>query len=148
MKIRGFGPRGRSDLIVEVRTYRVKPGLRDRFLDFFEREAVPLQRSFGMRVVGPFLDVEDPDTFIWLRAFPSHDERERMKRALYEGAKWKGELEAIAMPMLESYSFTLTELAPGFVNDLHEGGTGMGSPERASPLDRRAQDATEPSQRM
>jgi hypothetical protein len=45
-------------MIIEVRTYHVKPGLRDRFLEFFHRHAVPLQQSCGMRVMGPFVDLE------------------------------------------------------------------------------------------
>jgi hypothetical protein len=105
-------------MIVEVRTYRIKPGLRDRFLEFFHRHAAPLQQSIGMGIVGPFVDVEDPDVFIWLRIFPSAAERDRMKHELYEGDRWKNELEAIAMPMLDSYTTTLTTLAPEFVNDL------------------------------
>lgn len=108
-------------MIVELRTYKVRPGLRGRFLDFFEHEAVPLQRSLGIRILGPFLDLDDPDAFVWLRAFPSLADRDRMKSALYDGEKWQGELEAIAMPMLESYSVVLTETPPVFFDDLNEG---------------------------
>src|SRR3989475_949501 len=46
---------------------------------------------------------ENPDVFIWLRGFPSLEERERMKTTFYEGELWLKELEAIAMPMLERY---------------------------------------------
>jgi hypothetical protein len=77
---------------------------------------VPAQHSKGIAIAGPFLDLESDDTFIWLRAFPSLDERERMKSAFYDGDEWKNELEAIAMPMLESYSVALTSTTDGFVN--------------------------------
>lgn len=105
-------------MIVEVRRYTIKGGLRSRFLEFFEHKAVPLQRSLGIRVAGPFVDLEHPDVFVWLRAFPSLDTRDRMKRDLYEGKTWKHELEMIAMPMLESYDVTLTETGSFFVNEL------------------------------
>ncbi|HYW13142.1 MAG TPA: NIPSNAP family protein [Longimicrobium sp.] len=105
-------------MIIEVRTYHVKPGQRDRFLEFFHRHAVPLQQSCGMRVMGPFVDLEDADVFHWLRAFPSLEARDRLKDALYEGPAWKNELEAIAMPMLARYTSALTTTLPGFVNDL------------------------------
>jgi hypothetical protein len=114
-------------MIVEVRRYTVKPDLRSRFLRFFEREAVPLQRSLGIRVVGPFVDLEHPDVFVWLRAFPSLDARERMKHALYEGGKWKRELEAVAMPMLESWDVILTETGGFLANDLDADATGHDS---------------------
>lgn len=105
-------------MIVEVRTYRIKQGMRDRFLDFFQRQTVPLQQSNGMSIMGPFVDLEDPDVFVWLRGFPSLEERDRMKDALYEGEEWKNGLEAIAMSMLDSFTSTLTTTMPGFVNDL------------------------------
>jgi hypothetical protein len=104
-------------MIVEVRTYRIKPGLRERFLAFFRNEAIPLQRSIGIRVIGPFVDVEDPNGVVWARAFPSLAARERMKHELYEGDKWKNELRAVVMPMLESYHSTLTEAPDWFVNE-------------------------------
>jgi hypothetical protein len=113
-------------MIVEVRTYKIKPGLRERFLDFFETQSVPALRAEGMRVLGPLVDLENPDVFVWLRAFPSLEERDRMKNAFYEGQKWKTELEAIAMPMLDNYSVVLTSTSAGFVDDLHEVGKTFG----------------------
>ena len=41
-----------------------------------------------------------------------------MKDAFYEGELWKNELEAIAMPMLDSYDVILCETSPGCVFDL------------------------------
>ncbi len=104
-------------MIVEVRSYRIKPGRRAEFIEFFETRAVPALRSHGMRVLGPLLDVENPNKFVWLRAFPSLDERERMKQSFYEGELWKNELEAVAMPMLDSYDVILCETSPGCVFD-------------------------------
>ena len=102
-------------MIVEVRSYRIKPGRRAEFIEFFETRAVPAQRAEGMTILGPLLDLENPNKFVFLRGFPSLEERERMKDAFYEGELWKNELEAIAMPMLESYDVHLTETGPGFV---------------------------------
>jgi len=102
-------------MIVEVRSYRIKLGRREEFIKFFETRAVPALRSHGMRVVGPLLDLENPNKFVWLRIFPSLEERERMRTAFYEGELWKNELESIAMPMLESYDVILCETSPGYV---------------------------------
>src|ERR1044072_872613 len=107
----------RLSMIVEVRSYRIKPGRRAEFIEFFETRAVPALRSHGMKILGPLLDLENPNKFVWLRSFPSLDERERMREAFYEGDVWKGELEAIAMPMLESYDVILCETSPGYVFD-------------------------------
>jgi NIPSNAP len=104
-------------MIVEVRSYRIKPGHRAEFIEFFEKRAIPALRAHGMHVLGPLLDVENPNQFVWLRSFPSLEERDRLKTAFYEGDLWKDELEAIAMPMLDSYGVTLCEKAPGYVCD-------------------------------
>jgi heme-degrading monooxygenase HmoA len=107
----------RYTMIVEVRSYRIKPGHREEFIQFFETRAVPALRSHGMKILGPLLDLENPNKFVWLRSFPSLDERERMRNAFYEGESWKNELEPIAMPMLESYDVILCETSPGYVFD-------------------------------
>ena len=105
-------------MIVEVRSYRIKPGRRAEFIELFLTRAVPALRSHGMKVFGPLLDVENPNKFVWLRAFPSLEDRDRMKAAFYEGELWKNELEAIAMPMLDSYDVILCETSPGCVFDV------------------------------
>jgi heme-degrading monooxygenase HmoA len=104
-------------MIVEVRSYRIKPGRRDEFIKLFETRAVPAQRTHGIKIIGPFLDVENPNKFVFLRSFPSLEERERMKDAFYGSELWKNELEAIAMPMLDSYDVILCETSPGCVYD-------------------------------
>ena len=102
-------------MIVEVRTYKLKPGRRDEFMRFFETRAVPALLSHGMKILGPLLDVENPDTFVFLRGFPSMQARDEMKAAFYEGPLWKNELESIAMPMIESYHVIVTEPSSGGV---------------------------------
>jgi hypothetical protein len=104
-------------MIVEVRSYRIKPGRREEFIQFFETRAVPAQHTHGMKILGPLLDLENPNKFVFLRSFPSLDERDRMKDAFYEGDLWKNELEAIAMPMIDSYDVILCETSNGCVFD-------------------------------
>jgi hypothetical protein len=104
-------------MIVEVRSYRIKPGHRDEFIQLFEFRAVPALRQYGMKIVGPLLDVENPNKFVFLRSFPSLEERDRMKEAFYGSELWKNELERIAMPLLDSYDVILCETSPGCVFD-------------------------------
>ena len=104
-------------MIVEVRSYRIKPGRREEFINFFETRAVPALRSYGMTILGPLLDLENPNKFVWLRSFPSLEDRERMRDAFYGSELWKNELEEIAMPMLESYDVILCETSAGYVCD-------------------------------
>ena len=99
-------------MIVEVRNYRTKPGRRAEFVRVFEERTGPSQISLGMTLIGPMLDLDDPDVVVWLRGFPSMEERDRMKTEFYEGPPWKGELEGLVMPLLESYSVVVCQATP------------------------------------
>ena len=104
-------------MIVEVRSYRIKPGKRAEFIDLFEKRAIPALRSHGMKIIGPLMDLENPNKFVFLRSFPSLEAREQMKNDFYGGELWKNELEGIAMPMLDSYDVILCETSQGYVCD-------------------------------
>ena len=96
-------------MIVEMRTYKTKPGKRNEFLQVFRSKSIPAHIEIGMKILGPFLSVEDPDTFFFMRGFPDLPSREPMKAKFYEGELWKRELENVLMPMLEKYEVVLVE---------------------------------------
>ncbi len=100
--------------ITEIRTYRIKAGRREEFLRYFETHVAPLQRSKGIVIVGPFRDIEDADTIVWLRTFPSLDDRKRMLGTFYESDEWKDGLKEIAGEMVEGHSHVLV-LLPGWM---------------------------------
>jgi hypothetical protein len=102
-------------MIIEMRTYKLKPGTRDRFLEIFRTKSVPAHAEIGMKILGPFLSVEDPDTFFFMRGFPDLASREPMKAQFYEGELWKNELENVLMPMIEKYDVVLVEDFQGFI---------------------------------
>jgi hypothetical protein len=96
-------------VIIEMRTYKTKPGQRARFLEIFRSKSIPAHAQVGMKILGPFLSVEDPDIFFFMRGFPDLASREPMKAKFYEGELWKKELEHVLMPMLEKYEAVLVD---------------------------------------
>jgi hypothetical protein len=102
-------------MIVEMRSYKVKPGMRARFLELFRSKSVPAHAEIGMKILGPFLSVEDPDVFFFMRGFPDLASREWMKAAFYEGDLWKRELEGVVMPMLEKYEVVVVDDPDGLI---------------------------------
>ena len=92
-----------------MRTYRTKPGKRDDFLRIFRTKSVPAHLEIGMKILGPFLSVEDPDVFFFMRGFPDLASRGPMRAKFYEGELWKKELEAVLLPMLEHYDVVVVE---------------------------------------
>lgn len=96
-------------MIIEMRTYKTKSGKRAEFLEIFRSKSIPAHAEIGMKILGPFLSVEDPDTFFFMRGFPDLASREPMKAKFYEGELWKREMENIVMPMLERYEVVVVE---------------------------------------
>jgi NIPSNAP len=103
-------------MIIEKRTYRTKAGKRSQFLEIFRSKSIPAHTEIGMKILGPFLSVEDPNTFFFMRGFPDLASREPMKARFYEGELWKSELENVLLPMLENYEVVVVEDADGLVH--------------------------------
>jgi hypothetical protein len=103
-------------MIVEMRTYRTKRGMRAEFLRIFQSRSVPAHSEIGMKILGPFLSIDDPDTFFFMRGFPDLPSRDPMKAKFYEGQLWKTELEHLLLPMLERYDVVLVDDAEGLIH--------------------------------
>lgn len=102
-------------MVIEMRTYKLKPGCRDRFLEVFRTKSMPAHADIGMKILGPFLSLEDEDTFFFMRGFPDLESREPMKAKFYEGELGKRELEDVLMPMIEKYEVVLVEDQQGLI---------------------------------
>jgi NIPSNAP protein len=100
-------------MIIEMRTYKIKSGKRVEFLAIFESKARPEHERLGMKILGPFLSVENNDTFFWMRAFPDKESRARMREEFYEGNLWKDELEQKLMPILEKFDVVIVDAPNG-----------------------------------
>ena len=96
-------------MIIEMRTHKTKPGLRAQFVEVLRSRSFPAMEEIGIKLIGPFLSLEDPDVVFWLRGFPDLASRDRMKEEFYEGPIWKGELESIIVPMLENWDVVLVD---------------------------------------
>jgi len=103
-------------MIIEMRTYKTKPGMRSRFLEIFRSKSIPEHAEIGMKILGPFLSVEDADTFFFMRGFPDMASREPMKAKFYEGGLWNNGLENVLMPMLEKYDVVVVDDADHLVH--------------------------------
>lgn len=89
--------------LLEIRFYRIAPGQRARFGEFFRAKAVPALHDHGMVVGGQFESLDDENVFVWFRGFPDMVERDRRKAVFYQGDLWLEEMEAEAFSMIEDY---------------------------------------------
>jgi quinol monooxygenase YgiN len=88
--------------IVELRQYTLHPGKRDVLIDLFDREFVESQESLGMKVIGQFRDLDDPNRFVWLRGFRDMPSRAETLKDFYGGPVWKAHREAANATMIDS----------------------------------------------
>jgi hypothetical protein len=88
--------------IVELRQYTLHPGQRETLTELFEREFVETQEAVGMKVIGQFRDLDDPDRFVWLRGFPDMAARARALEAFYDGPVWAEHRDAANATMIDS----------------------------------------------
>lgn len=70
-----------------------------------------------MALFGPMLDRGDCNRFYWLRGFTSIEARDRQRAELYGGKVWLDELQSLAMPLLRSTDYRLTDLDASFLDD-------------------------------
>lgn len=96
-------------MIVEMRTYRAKPGRRDECLRVFCSRVIPAQVESGMKVLGPFLSIDDADTFFFMRGFPDRSSHEPMKARFHGGELWTNELKHLLATMLDTYDVVAVE---------------------------------------
>lgn len=89
-------------MIVELRQYTLHPGRRDTLVDVFDRHLVDGQEAAGMRIVGQFRDLDDPDRFVWVRAFPDMDRRAESLAGFYGGPVWKAHSATANATMIDS----------------------------------------------
>jgi hypothetical protein len=119
--------------IVELRQYALVPGKRDVLIDLFESFYIEGQEDTGMKIIGQFRDLDEPDRFVWLRGFPSMAERARSLADFYGGEVWRSTSDAANATMIDSddvlllrparagstFAFDRERPPPGATDDAH-----------------------------
>ena len=88
--------------IVELRQYTLHPGKRDVLIELFDREFVESQEALGMKIIGQFRDLGNPNRFVWLRGFRDMPSRAQALKDFYGGPVWKAHREAANATMIDS----------------------------------------------
>src|SRR5262245_30393336 len=119
--------------VLELRQYTLHPGARDTLVDLFDTEFVETQEALGMRVVGQFRDLDDPDRFVWVRGFTDMESRRRGLEAFYTGPVWAAHRAAANATMVDSDNVLLlrpagTDAGFGTLPRAPKGGTPAASP--------------------
>src|SRR5205823_6411868 len=88
--------------IVELRQYTLHPGQRDVLIDLFDLEFVESQEALGMKIIGQFRNLDNPNRFVWLRGFRDMPSSAQALTDFYGGPVWKAHREAANATMIDS----------------------------------------------
>lgn len=88
--------------ILDLRQYTLHPGRRDDLIDLFDSRFVAGQEDAGMHIVGQFRDLDDPDRFVWLRAYESWTARGEALPAFYYGPVWQANRDRANATLIDS----------------------------------------------
>lgn len=86
--------------VIELRQYDLHPGTRDTLIDIFDRHLVEGQEVEGMAIIGQFRDLDNPDSFVWLRGFADMETREKALTGFYSGPVWMKHRDAANATMV------------------------------------------------
>jgi hypothetical protein len=96
--------------VVELRSYNLKAGTRDRFHERLVKEALPMLQRWRVEVVAYGPSLHDRDSYYLMRAFPSIEERQRQEEAFYGSEEWEKGLRDAVLADIESYSTVVVRL--------------------------------------
>jgi ketosteroid isomerase-like protein len=95
---------GETGGVLEIRSYNLKPGTRERFHRRVLEEALPMLKRWNVDVVAYGPSLHDSDSYYLMRAFPGLEERERAEDAFYGSDEWRqGPREAV-LADIDSYT--------------------------------------------
>jgi quinol monooxygenase YgiN len=90
------------ETIFELRQYTLHPGQRDMLIDVFDDQFVEGQEAEGMRIIGQYRDLDDPDRFTWLCGFRDMESRKDALTRFHIGPIWKAHGRLAAGTMVDS----------------------------------------------
>jgi hypothetical protein len=95
--------------VIELRQYRLQPGVRERFVALFDSELAQPQEAAGIRLLGRFQDLDRPDAFVWLRGFRDMASRAGALHEFYFGSVWAQHRQTANAMMRDSDDVLLLE---------------------------------------
>lgn len=107
--------------VVELRQYDLVPGTRETLIAIFDSHLVEGQELEEMVIIGQFRDLDNPDSFVWLRGFADMEARRRALTGFYSGPVWLANRDAANTTMLRFDNVLLLKpaaLDDGFALDI------------------------------
>jgi hypothetical protein len=93
-----------SGPVVEIRSYTLKPGTRERFGALMVEQGLPLLKRWNIEVVTVGPSLHDENSYCLIRAFASLADLERSEGAFYSSKEWRQGLREAILACIERYT--------------------------------------------
>ena len=106
--------------LLEIRTYRLKPGTLEAFHDAVHTKAVPMLKAKGMDVVAYGKSDHEEETYYLVRSFTNRESLEREQAAFYGSNDWRSGPRSELGYRIETYMNTLIFASESAVASMRE----------------------------
>ncbi len=106
---------------IEIRSYNLKSGTRDKFHRLFLEEAMPLLKRWNVDVVTHGPSLHDENSYYLIRNFESLTQREESENAFYSSDEWRQGPREQIIACIENYSEVVLELDDVSIQGLRKG---------------------------
>jgi hypothetical protein len=106
--------------VVEIRSYKLKPGTGGAFHALVSRQSVPLHEIAGIDVVTHGQSLHDPDAYYLIRSYESMDHLRSSQEAFYASAAWRQGPRQAIVELIESDTNAVMWLAAEAIDALHD----------------------------
>lgn len=104
--------------LIEIRTYRLKPGTLDAFHAAMHERAVPMLRDKGMDVVTYGKSDHEEATYHLVRAYDSREALETRQAAFYGSSEWRDGPRSALVDCIDTYLNTLLWVSPEGIDSM------------------------------
>lgn len=105
-------PEPSAAAVVEIRSYTLKKGMRDRFHALVVHEALPLLQRWKIDVVAYGPSQHDEDSYFLMRAFASVHDRVTSEDAFYGSGEWRDGPRAAVLGAIDTYTTVVVAVDP------------------------------------
>ena len=106
--------------LIEVRTYRLKPGKADEFRAIMSQQAMPMLIQNGTDVVAFGRSEHEEETYFLIRAYADAADLAARQDAFYGSQAWRSGPREAVIGCIDTYLNTLLWDSPEGVEDLRQ----------------------------
>ena len=107
-----------DDRFLEIRSYKLRPGARDRFDTIFRTGAMPMLRRHAITVIDFGPSTHDADGYYLMRAYPSLEQRTQVLDAFYGSREWLDTYDTEVMSLIDTYTTVVLPASPETLHQL------------------------------